>query len=288
MGNHRAGPADIKNGPASGSGNCNLKTGWRSKPSVAWPLRKVKVSLGARVSADKAEEFLVELLNSQLPGGFSANDSKRAVGYFDRFSELLPRNHYFGKKPNEPMVIPAFVSDESAGAIYNKGADIACLRSLGRAKVYLAAAWRAPTALGREVFLLQLIAAYLQTEAPQFSYTAGYNAEYADEEAKRGVDAFCLVLIRALHALDRMRFCLNPECPAPYFFTKKRRQRYCTEKCAGAGQRELKRVWWTEHGTAWRNAGKASAKKSQRKRFKLRLPEPSRHKTTSQMKDPKA
>jgi hypothetical protein len=89
-----------------------------------------------------------------------------------------------------------------------------------------------------------------------------------DEDARRGIDGFCLVLIRAFHALDRMRYCLNPECPAPYFFAKKRRQRYCTEECAGAGQRELKRVWWAEHGDAWRKAREASSKKSRRIRGK--------------------
>jgi hypothetical protein len=97
-----------------------------------------------------------------------------------------------------------------------------------------------------------------------------------DEDARRGIDGFCLVLIRAFHALDRMRYCLNPECPAPYFFAKKRRQKYCTEECAGAGQRESKRIWWAEHGTEWREtrkkrakrAAKPLGKKSQRKRGK--------------------
>ena len=46
---------------------------------------------------------------------------------------------------------------------------------------------------------------------------------------------------------DRARHCPNPECPAPYFITTKNRQRYCSEKCAGVGERESKRKWWHEN-----------------------------------------
>lgn len=51
---------------------------------------------------------------------------------------------------------------------------------------------------------------------------------------------------------DRARYCGNPECDAPYFIAKRKNQRYCSEKCAGHGQRELKRSWWAEHGEEWR------------------------------------
>ncbi len=48
---------------------------------------------------------------------------------------------------------------------------------------------------------------------------------------------------------DRARHCLNPECPAPYFFAppKKKGQKYCSEKCAGVGTRESKKRWWNEN-----------------------------------------
>lgn len=62
---------------------------------------------------------------------------------------------------------------------------------------------------------------------------------------------------------DRARHCGNPDCPAPYFFAKRRSQKYCSDACALPSQREFKRRWWAEHGEARR---KASAKKSRRKR----------------------
>lgn len=43
---------------------------------------------------------------------------------------------------------------------------------------------------------------------------------------------------------ENARHCPNPECPAPYFFARRRQQRYCSEVCAEPAQREAKRRWW--------------------------------------------
>ena len=73
---------------------------------------------------------------------------------------------------------------------------------------------------------------------------------------------FELALSYLVKAGDRARYCANPECPAPYFFVKRKNQRYCSEICAAPAQRELKRKWWSEHGEEWRKArtGKESIK----------------------------
>ncbi len=42
---------------------------------------------------------------------------------------------------------------------------------------------------------------------------------------------------RALH-------CPNPDCPAPYFLSTKKGQRYCSEQCAIPAQRAAKLRWW--------------------------------------------
>lgn len=61
-------------------------------------------------------------------------------------------------------------------------------------------------------------------------------------------------LSHLVKSADTARYCANPECPAPYFFAKRRNQRYCSEICAAPAQRELKRKWWAEHGEEWRKA----------------------------------
>ena len=53
---------------------------------------------------------------------------------------------------------------------------------------------------------------------------------------------------------DRARHCPNPDCVAPYFFAARRSQKYCADICARPSQREFKRRWWAEHGSARRKS----------------------------------
>jgi hypothetical protein len=59
--------------------------------------------------------------------------------------------------------------------------------------------------------------------------------------------AFVLVLLRALHVVDRMRHCPNAGCPAPYFIARRRSQKYCSDVCALPAQRQFKKDWWNAH-----------------------------------------
>jgi hypothetical protein len=51
---------------------------------------------------------------------------------------------------------------------------------------------------------------------------------------------------------DKMAVCANPQCCTPFFFVCRKGQRFCSEKCAGSGNREAKRRWWKRHGKQWR------------------------------------
>jgi hypothetical protein len=55
-----------------------------------------------------------------------------------------------------------------------------------------------------------------------------------------------LALACIRHA-DRFGFCRNPRCPAPYFFIRRRDQRYCSADCAGPAKKEAKLRWWHKH-----------------------------------------
>ena len=67
----------------------------------------------------------------------------------------------------------------------------------------------------------------------------------------------------AVRHLNRARThqCQNPECPAPYFFAKRKTQTYCSEDCAEYGQRQAKKRWWAAHGEAWRLTRQRRAKR---------------------------
>jgi hypothetical protein len=59
-GNHRAGHADIRNGPASGSGNCNQKAGWRRR----WPFFVMDLPEGLSSGPALAREYSPRASNS--------------------------------------------------------------------------------------------------------------------------------------------------------------------------------------------------------------------------------
>jgi hypothetical protein len=66
---------------------------------------------------------------------------------------------------------------------------------------------------------------------------------------------------------DRARYCENPDCPARYFFAKRRSQKYCSPSCALPAQREFKRRWWAEHGNRRRQQdSKARTTRTRKKR----------------------
>jgi hypothetical protein len=206
-------------------------------------------TLARRVPPKRADECLWHLLNLR------ADDQKHKAEFVEKFQDLLPRNLFFGKQHGEPLVIP---QDRSV--------------LIQRAQHGLAYAWRGPTTLVREVSVLRLIGLYMhyEPEPPGIDlFPRGQKTEYRMWLADQSVDGFVLVLLRALHIVEQMRYCTNPTCPTPYFIAKKRRQKYCSEDCALPAQREFKRAWWDAHGDAWRKARKASAKrKLQRKRGK--------------------
>jgi hypothetical protein len=67
-------------------------------------------------------------------------------------------------------------------------------------------------------------------------------------------------LLHLAKCSDRARYCANPDCIAPYFFARRRSERYCSDACAAPGQREFKRRWWAEKGNEWRRKRKSVAK----------------------------
>lgn len=56
--------------------------------------------------------------------------------------------------------------------------------------------------------------------------------------------------------IDRALHCPNPECPAPYFFSTEKGQKYCSPECARPAQLESKRRWWADHRAKLKKAKK--------------------------------
>ena len=111
-------------------------------------------------------------------------------------------------------------------------------------------AWRQPTTLGREIELMGILYRYAsgRPDGPE-------------------VDNFTIMMLHATRLADRMRYCLNPACVAPYFIARRRSQKYCSDACSAPRQREYKRLWWSAHGEEWRRERKTT-KGETRKRGK--------------------
>jgi hypothetical protein len=52
--------------------------------------------------------------------------------------------------------------------------------------------------------------------------------------------------------VERLRKCLRPDCPNPYFIARHLKQKYCRESCANWAQTVWKKQWWQKNGKKWR------------------------------------
>jgi len=207
--------------------------------------------LASPLELRRADSFLCELANipdrapdrMKLPESYLAAWSRVIA----RYRDLFPKHGYpADERPTNSPDAPgmAWFSDDPKELLVE---DI---------PIKLKRAWVKPTAIGRQIYLLLEIAWYLRAVAAETEWRVTQDT----------IDPFAFVLLRALHVADRMRFCPNPGCPAPYFIAARRSQKYCSEACALPAQREFKRAWWAEHGTQWRVKRESAARKWKKSR----------------------
>lgn len=87
----------------------------------------------------------------------------------------------------------------------------------------------------------------LETEIPTIPGTVSEairTIAQSEAPAVTQLEAAAFHLAKNLHRALR---CPNPECPAPYFFRKKKGQKFCSTVCALPAQRASKREWWKKN-----------------------------------------
>lgn len=82
------------------------------------------------------------------------------------------------------------------------------------------------------------------------------DADYLEDNAPPPLTPFEEVMFRFQMIAHKVRCCANPECPARYFLTTKKGQRYCSSLCSAPAQKEAKRRWWNERGSKQRSERK--------------------------------
>jgi hypothetical protein len=185
----------------------------------------------ARVPTEKLRHFLGELANTQ--------DDAKAINRFGRrFPEFLNISDWMtwarDKGPDETDESIRQTLFETLLFQFQRG-----VRKVWEAPDLNAAKWRA--------FVLQYDIYENEPESQRNK----------KEEPPRPVPLQQALTYLREH-VDVLKRCGNPECAAPYFFAKRRSQRYCSDVCAKPAQMAAKKQWWDEHGDKWR---KARAKK---------------------------
>jgi len=245
--------------------------------------------LANRANPVGSQRFLVELLNLRH------TDPKACERFASRFFDWLPnfRDVYLDEglrmlEDSSPDRLARIVRETIAGR------EFRVMYPTCEEQVYevlhvgkrLKDIWGLPTSFVREVAILDLLASRLNhhvrewwsLKTPPTGPPANvfeqlnrelpvrlFGSEVQPDLSNPSLGRFEIALCYCLHSVDRLRVCQNHECNAPYFFAKRRSQKYCSDICALPAQREFKRRWWAEHGEAQRRSRKASVKKPHRK-----------------------
>jgi hypothetical protein len=182
------------------------------------------------MSASRVEQALRDWAN--LPGFYRGQPGKRNAVMFGQkpsdaeraFRRMVKRYPEFFLQQGRPM------TEEKAFGLLAPVADL------------LRMAWDSQSLRKREWYLADLEGVYHHEynrflDPPTFALPLEALVYYFRRNSER-----------ALH-------CPNPECPAPYFFSTKKGQKYCSPECARPSQLESKRRWWSDY-----RAGKTRTK----------------------------
>ncbi len=160
---------------------------------------------------------------------------RRLIAHYPEVFQSLP------PEPPLPQGAPTTIPTSHWGAI-------------AHVQHFLRLAWNASDLRSREWFLYKARDEWRSYTVflPLFDARArkgGEIARYSEEELRLRnsppeLDSFERALYHFHRMAVRAKRCLNPECPAPYFFAEKPSYKYCGSKCSAPSQREQKRLWW--------------------------------------------
>jgi hypothetical protein len=68
----------------------------------------------------------------------------------------------------------------------------------------------------------------------------------------------------------RLKFCENPDCKHPYFISRRKDQKYCSDECTAPAKREAKRKWWSLHRGGLGNEKAKGGSSSRSKKHKAK------------------
>jgi hypothetical protein len=125
--------------------------------------------------------------------------------------------------------------------------------------------WLLPDLRRKRLAVYAIVTQLVSPGDPQFSFGPVHSYSDFFNETLRLSSGMIQILDQLVDERSYFlaRKCLNPECPSPFFFARRRKQKYCSEVCAMPAQRDSKRRWWREHGNQWRSKAKIKARERQ-------------------------
>jgi hypothetical protein len=204
-----------------------------------------------KVSPTKAENALEDWANVVAEYGDKMGSKEHRAKIDDGIARLIQRY---------PDIFGEFISDPPPNAPSRIRFDDWYL--VAHVQRFLRLAWDAPDARHREWYIFKardhfqsstvVMPLFNKRMASAANLEEEIKKELTEEEDRARLSPPTLGSFEQLmyffqRISGRARHCPNPECPAPYFFAKKKGQRYCSAKCSAPAQREQKRIWWEQN-----------------------------------------
>jgi hypothetical protein len=212
----------------------------KSTSSINSSKKKPTRTLAKLSSSAEAKEFLVSLANLRDDRDGLTQLRRR----FPDVMEAVSRTVYAKYRPGRPEVY------EPGSPEHDEIARKSWLLPLGDT---LRAIWRAPDIWTKKWGLFRISQDFFLQGDPDLIRLPSANGSdfMLSWKPPTRTERFLLELMRWA---DLLRYCGNPECPAPYFIATKCSQKYCHTECSKPSQREFKRRWWKENGRRARSA----------------------------------
>jgi hypothetical protein len=184
----------------------------------------------ANVRTEKPDEAYTPAMGALIER--SAREIKRLVmRYPDFFDSLKPRSQSDGpRSQNAPYWELVF-----------------------RVQVFLRLAWDSPDKRQREWYIYRARHEYYEDNLRLLHLD---NARAGLVLTPPPLTPFESLMCRFHEIARSAHHCPHPECPAPYFFSRKKNQKYCSESCAAPSRREQNLRWWHESPNSPKNRGR--------------------------------
>jgi hypothetical protein len=191
-----------------------------------------------RITPVEGRTFLYELANL-------SDDPKTVMRFARKFAHILPRmkEGLFQKELLEGSDVPLSIRENLPWKTLGEKRTpywLVLIRT-GVQKI-----WRAPDIRSREWFIYRLS----DVAFVQYIYPASLHPNLWSPDSMAPMPPptpFEQAIGYLRKHVQRLAYCENPTCSAPFFFNTRSSQKYCSEDCARPSQREFKRRWWTKN-----------------------------------------